>query len=67
MVGIGGSGGIRTHGTLSCSMVFKTVALNQTLPRFLVLIYLDKSRIGIPQNCYGYLVHRLGICHISRD
>ena len=31
----GGECGIRTHGTLSCSTVFKTVALSQTLPTLL--------------------------------
>jgi hypothetical protein len=32
----GGSGEIRTHGPLSESLVFKTNAINRTLPRFLI-------------------------------
>ena len=36
---IGGSGEIRTHGTISGSTVFKTVAINRALPRFLLFIY----------------------------
>ena len=32
----GGSGEIRTHGPLSEPTVFKTVAINRTLPRFLI-------------------------------
>lgn len=31
---LGGSGEIRTHGPISRSTVFKTVAINRTLPRF---------------------------------
>jgi hypothetical protein len=31
---IGGSGEIRTHGPISKTSVFKTGAINQTLPRF---------------------------------
>ena len=35
---LGGNGEIRTHGPLSESTVFKTVAINRTLPRFQLTI-----------------------------
>ena len=36
-----GSGEIRTHGGFDASTVFKTVAINQTLPHFLIF-YADE-------------------------
>ena len=36
----GGSGEIRTHGPIAEPTVFKTVAINRTLPRFPMLVYL---------------------------
>ena len=36
MVNVGGSGEIRTHGPISEPSVFKTGAINRTLPRFLI-------------------------------
>ena len=37
---VGGSGEIRTHGPISKTSVFKTGAINQTLPRFLLYLYI---------------------------
>lgn len=40
---IGGEGGIRTHGRHKPSTVFKTVAINQTLPPLLWITEINYS------------------------
>ena len=63
----GGRGGIRTHGTLAGTPVFKTGALNRsaTLPDFestrLVGAYQDKRRIQPPLRC-RFATQRLRSC-----
>ena len=37
---VGGNGEIRTHGAISDPTVFKTVAINRALPRFLLSLYI---------------------------
>ena len=37
---LGGNGEIRTHGAISDSTVFKTVAINRALPRFLLYFFI---------------------------
>ena len=44
---IGGNGEIRTHGAISDPTVFKTVAINQTLPRFHKLVEDERIELSI--------------------
>jgi len=56
----GGSGEIRTHGPFNGSTVFKTVAINRTLPHFHKLVEYPGIEPGVPEGG-GFTVHCITI------